>query len=209
VFFVAALLALPTSILGRIKDGGTDNNYALVDYFLTIAVALCLLRLTTLPSFRAHPVLPRVLPVTIGLLLCMQMLRTIPDVVRLPGQIAAFLRGSPSQQAYEFAREHPGKVYFPWYPLASLLAEGRLYHVTYGIYQRELAGFQVTREHLFQDLPGSMQNVAVVGEIDPYTRLVLPEYRCPAQIEGLRAWTVLGREQDGTCAPPGSDATVH
>jgi hypothetical protein len=54
-----------------------------------------------------------------------------------------------------------------------------------------------------------MQNVAVVGEIDPYTRLVLPEYRCPAQIEGLRAWTVLGREQDGTCAPPGSDATVH
>ncbi len=209
IFLTAALLPLPTAILGRIKDGGTDNNYAMVDYFLTIAAALCLLRLTALPAFRAHPVLPRALPTAVALLLCIQMSRTIPDLIRLRGQIHAFARGTWSQRAYEFARERPGEVYFPWRPLATLLAEKRLYHVTYGVYQRELAGFPVTPDHLRRYLPKSMRYVAMEGEITPYARKVLPEFRCRVEVSGLAGWTVVAHERDDACALQGSGPTVR
>ena len=37
---------------------------------------------------------------------------------------------------YTYAVGHPGLVYFPWNGLSTLLAEGKLYHFEWGIYDR-------------------------------------------------------------------------
>ena len=205
IFLAATIFVLPTAILGRLKEGGTDNNYGAVDYFLTIAVVLCLLRFTARPAFREHRVLPGALAVAIGLLLSMQLLRAIPDVVRLPGQMTAFLRGTPSQEAFEFARRNPGKTFFPWHPLGPLLAEGRLYHISYGVHQRKLAGLEVTPSHLRAHLPPHMEYVAVRSVVEPFTRTPAPEFTCEASVDGLPGWTVWVRPEHSACPTAASN----
>jgi hypothetical protein len=199
IFLAATIFVLPTAILGRLKEGGADNNYGPVDYFLTIAVVLCLLRLTARPAFRTHRVLPGALTVAIGLLLSMQMLRALPGVVHLPGQLAVFLRGTPSQEAFEFARANPGKTFFAWHPLGPLLAEGRLYHISYGVHQRGLAGFEVSPSHLRAHLPPRMEYVAVKSVVEPYTLMPAPEFACETSVDGLPGWTVWVRPEHSAC----------
>ena len=65
-----------------------------------------------------------------------------------------------NQIAYEFAVRHPGEAYFPWQPLASLFAEGRLYHFEYGMLDRFLAGYEPTAEHVRANVPPRMHWIA-------------------------------------------------
>jgi hypothetical protein len=209
IFLAATIFVLPTAILGRLKEGGVDNNYGPVDYFLTIAVVLCLLRFTARPAFRAHRVLPGALAVALGLLLSMQVLRAMPAVAGLRGRAAAFLAGTPSQEAFEFARRNPGKTFFPWHPLGPLLAEGRLYHISYGVHQRKRAGLEVAPGHLRAHLPARMEYVAVKSVIQPFTRTPAPEFTCETSIDGLPGWTVWVRPEHSACpAAPSQKVTA-
>jgi hypothetical protein len=106
-----------------------------------------------------------------------------PLSARAPG------RQNNNQVAYDFAMRHPGEAYFPWQPLASLLAEGRLYHFEYGVVDRYLAGYEPTPEHLRADAPPRLRWIAASNGPTLMLRF-FPEYSVPTQLAELPGWDV-------------------
>jgi hypothetical protein len=53
--------------------------------------------------------------------------------------------------AYEESKS--GKVWFPEFPLSSLLTTGHFYHFSYGIFDRYLAGKPVSKAQMLEGIP--------------------------------------------------------
>jgi hypothetical protein len=160
----AAVVLLPTGIMATIKLGGDRNSLHSVYYLL----AATLLVVATL-----HRQLPSVRPLRLALLLPLAALLaglSIRQVAGYPG-LAMLPPRCLSQEAWVFAREQPGRVYFPWDPLATLMAERRAYHFEYGVYDRVIAGSEPTAAHLAAGVPEKSELV-VYPKAD-YSRLML------------------------------------
>ncbi len=56
---------------------------------------------------------------------------------------------------FRYSKAHPGSIYFPDYPLAVLLAEGHLYHFSWGLQDREQAGYPVNAQEFLRYTPHS------------------------------------------------------
>ena len=144
----------PLSLMAYLKVGGDDNNLGFMLYFLTLAGFLMHARIKS-PSRAADEVDPAS-PSFRGILV-------LTFVLTLLGaqQIAlAFAKqGSTWQgqqgEALRYIERHPGEVYFPWNPLEHLVAEGRLYHFEYGVFDRILAGYPPTADHFRRYIPGA------------------------------------------------------
>jgi hypothetical protein len=95
------------------------------------------------------------------------------------------------QLAYDFAVQHPGEVYYPWQPLATLLAEGRLYHFDYALMDRFIGGYEPTPEHLRANLPPRMRWIAANGRV--WTFHYFPEFSQEVQLPELPGWVVRTR----------------
>jgi hypothetical protein len=144
-------------LLGRIKVGGSANNFSVTTYFLLAAV-LVLLHDRARALSRSGALARRALTAcTAGFVL-----------LALP-QPAFFLRAhagfeqTREEQVARFVRQHPGEAYFPWNPLAHLLSEGRLYHFAYGLFDRDLGGFPVDGDHLSRYVPEGCRVVCFPG----------------------------------------------
>ena len=112
-------------------------------------------------------------------------------VTKLPERWAATWDNN-EQLAYEFALRHPGEACFPWQPLASLLAEGRLYHFEYGMFDRFLAGYDPTSEHVRADVPPRLR--WLVGRTPLWTfSHFFPEYTEQTELKELPGWIVRSR----------------
>jgi hypothetical protein len=88
-------------------------------------------------------------------------------------------------------------VYFPSHPLASLLAEGCLYHSEWGVKQSERMGFPVSESHFRRHLPRDLRYVAVYGESAEFTLDRLGGSWQVRSVEELPRWTVYTRESWG------------
>jgi hypothetical protein len=180
---LVALFLLPTSTLSANKIGGEPYALHSASYLLA-ATAVLLVELAR----RAAPA--RALAwafCAVALLAAWQS-----------GKAATWnLRASPwendNQQAYEFARRHPGEAYFPWQPLASLLAEGQLYHFEYGMMDRFIAGYEPTPEHVRAHLPPRLRWIAARTRV--WTFRYFPEYSATVNLEELPGWIVLTRPE--------------
>ena len=62
-----------------------------------------------------------------------------------------------SAEAFAFARERPGQVYFPWNPLATLMLDGTASPFEYGVIDRMYAGAQLTPARLVRDMPSGLR----------------------------------------------------
>lgn len=214
VLGLCGLLLLPTTLLGMIKRGGDFNDQSPTVYFLMLA-ALAYLRATAAEDAPGTTVAERTSPAARRLALAAG-LAVFAFVVGPPsraGLAAAWERARtvdrfPNATGFAYARAHPGTVYYPWNPLLTLMAEGRLYHFSYGLLDRELAGteFRVTPEHFRQDTPGDLRYVAyptmtpIPGKPEPdYVAAFLPEFTERVELPGLPGWTVFQRP---TAPPP-------
>ena len=159
LFVGTALLMLPTAFLGRIKAGGTANNYGLVDYFLALGLVTLFLTLSAKPALNGKRP-RRALETVIAVMLVCLAARTGIDIAgRLYGVAAQW--PPPSATAYQAALADPGSTYFPWRPLATSMAEGRYYHSPWGVMEREAAGLPVSEAQFRAHLPSNMKRVAV------------------------------------------------
>jgi len=193
---MVSLFMVPTSILGRVKLGGDVNTLSPTLYFLVAAVTLALTRFGS--DSLSSSARPKGNSVKVLLILLITGL-IYANVAKFSG-IGRILYGLSSNEqkvAYEYAKNHPGEAYFPTHPLSSLLAEGKLYHHAYGLFNREISGFRVSREHFLAHIPTNIRLVAFRsygGSMGKYVLNYLPEFSKRVTIDELPGWIVYMRE---------------
>ena len=191
------VLNVPMCVLGGAKVGGYLNTHSYTTYFVLGAATVGLTRLAA-----RRPGGPATLALAALLLVLMGRFVTAPLSARLVRQAwarAAAWSDNPQQQAYDFARAHPGEAYFPWNPLSTLLADGVLFHSEIGMWNRELAGIEPTPAHLRQHLPAGVRIVASrppTGNLTwlPPANHHMPGFTHPGSVPGLEGWDVFTRE---------------
>ncbi len=117
------------------------------------------------------------------------------------------LRANPSQVAWTFEKAHPGVAYFPFNPLAVLLASGTLYHSDIGLKDRELSGFGIDAEQFSKYVPQAYSIVAIPKGAPAITTILRDEVQGFDKIRGtgeLAGWTVYRRAANGPAVPPGA-----
>jgi len=159
IFVLASIFMVPTSFLAAVKLGGTQSSFHFLYYLVIVGVLL----LTSM-GFRSvaslRPGVQRVLPyLSVAILAIVAW----PQLgwLKQAGQIY----DNSLEQAYLIARNNPGEVYFPWMPLSTLLADSRLHHYEYGVWDRQLAGFGPGSDAYRQNLPMNMQYVLYPSDI--------------------------------------------
>jgi len=190
LFAAAALALAPTALLGRIKVGGNLNNFAPVVYFGAMALAALVLgraaggrggRLRR-GSLAAAVAVSLVSPLGLG-----------GGLVREWSGVRS-LADNPQDAGYRYARQHPGEAYFPWNPLSTLLAEGRLTDFEYGLFDRDLAGRPLPAEEFRKDLPAGLRLVAFPPDRQSeWVLRLLPEFSRRCEVPELPGWVCYER----------------
>jgi|GEM_PF-634518 len=199
VFFaIVGLFLSPTSILGRVKEGGDVNALSYTLYFLSIAALLVLIEWFSMVKFSKYlPKTSATLTVCYSAFLLTQMLKFPSHTIELSQHFTqAFhhIQNHPTQMAYQYVKKHPGEAYFPWQTLANVMAEGKMYHFEYGLFDRELAGFPASDRHFRAGLPANLQLIAFYSRNDGYVLHRLPEFSRQIELDELPGWKIYTRE---------------
>jgi len=175
VFQFVALAGLPFAWLFHAKVGGNVNNLALHLYFCVIGLLLFCGHLIL-----RHPNLARQAVAT-SLILGATLAPAALSATNLVG----FVRdpwSSRTEQVYQYARRHPGETFFSWYPLPVLMAEGRMDHFEYGVFDRALGLAPISQERFLRYIPPHMKYLSGIYELDGPISKYLPDFRCPVQL---------------------------
>ena len=171
LFVAAAAALLPTGIVAAIKIGGDRNSIHSV-YYLAVAAILAVGGAWPARAGRnaalGHSAILVATAVVVAL--AARQAASYPDRPLLP-------RRCLSQEAWAVALRHPEQVYFPWDPLATLMAEGRLYHFEYGVIDRIYVGRAPAPGALNAGLPARLS--VVVYPRAPYPQTMRERYLPP------------------------------
>jgi len=177
IFHFVAVAGLPASALFAAKVGGDTNHFSLFVYFGFIGLLLAGGRLILQQNGVVKAVIAAAVTVLAVLIPSAVVNAHAATVTRLFG-------ASDTEKVYEYDKRHPGEIYFSFFPLPVLMAEGRLYHFEYALFDRELGGARVGNEHFFHYIPPKMEYVERNHASSPITEY-LPDFSCPVQILGL------------------------
>jgi hypothetical protein len=185
VMFVAVALALlPTSFLGRLKVGGDRNALSFTLYFLLFAV--CLMLRDYVAHGRRWLAVLTITGCAVLLIRSQHEWFTTPPTSRL----------NDAELVHAYVTAHPGEAYFPWNPLSHLMAEHRLYHFDYGLFDRELAGFPLTAEHVRRYMPANPRLVCFPETANmKYVMKYLSEYSRRVTVPELPGFECFEREE--------------
>jgi hypothetical protein len=156
LFVLVALASVPTAFLGRLKLGGSANSFSPVTYFVLAGLLACLLKSA---GASEQPALARRAQTDVDFARMILGVGAASFIFLILPQLAYFFRDYRGLDATKeecvtaFLRRHPGEAYFPWQPLPHLLVEGKLYHFAYGLFDRELGGHGVTKQHFQRFVP--------------------------------------------------------
>lgn len=168
---------LPTAALGRVKVGGDINHESFFVLFLISAFLLWFLQSFGSKDGRSSQLA----------LLSVLLVVGSPRLLWYQGWQAVLK--NPNEAAYRYSLSHPGRAYFPWSPLSVLLAEHRLYHFDYGVFDRNLGELTVTSEHLVSALPEPFPTIAVPDGRRSYIReRYFPGYQEIDTVPALEGW---------------------
>ena len=149
VFLWMAVLQLPIELRAWSTEGGDVNHLGVVTLFAALAATLGLVGLWK--------------PDTIGLaaraLLIGMLLAHLPLAYGIRHDLLS-VGANPTQIAFDYERQHPGRAYFPFNPLAVLLADGRLTHFGQALLDREIAGFATSPQQFAAGVPPGFTVVA-------------------------------------------------
>ena len=170
VFHFAAAAGLPASILFGAKVGGDTNAFSLFLYFGAIGLLLFVGHLALEHRSISRPVVTACFILVIALIPAAMISIDVPTLIRE-------MRASHTEQVYEYEKKHPGEVYFSFFPLPTLMAERRLYHFEYGVFDRELGGARVSATHFFRYVPPDLKFVQRYPQNSPVLEY-LPQFTC-------------------------------
>lgn len=166
LFWWVALWMSPFALMAHIKIGGSNNTLSFATYFMLLGTILAFLETArrhpdTAVNFRARSAMVIYTAVLI--------LVTLPLVFYRLGRLQ--YERSFAAEALAYAAAHPGTSYFPRMPVIHLFAEGKLYHESEGLTDREWAGFTVGQEQFLAHIP---KNLTLIGFAGENHRRVLP-----------------------------------
>ena len=145
---IAGLAMLPFALLGLVKVGGNVNSAA--HSVQPVLFGLVMGSLGLVEVAKKAGVQWNVLAQSVicaWLLVFIAALRPGPETLQYPLSISSAL----TLTAYEESKS--GNVWFPEFPLSSLLATGHFYHFPYGIFDRYLAGKPVSKAQILEGIP--------------------------------------------------------
>jgi hypothetical protein len=118
----------------------------------------------------------------------------VPSLLSLPEEFRAFAR-NPEDQVFRVVRERPGEFYLPFMPLVSVMGEDGVYHFSYALYDRQLAGMPVTGERFRAHLPPHLTYVAAyrLPMSHYHSAAYLPEFTRAVRMPELPGWTIVAR----------------
>lgn len=186
VFAVVGMFNIPAALLNLVKAGGDLNALNLTVYFWLLASTLLLLETAQLQNNNLATGAKTALAVLfVGLLVITPVkLQSLPSVWRT-------LNHNQQERACQMICRNPGQVYFPNNPLAHLMAEGRLYHLSYGLIDRELGGFAVGERHFQAYIPAGTW-VVVFGSLcapaDQATQEIIMKHLPSLALRGKDLW---------------------
>jgi hypothetical protein len=99
---------------------------------------------------------------------------------------------TPTEVAYKYALEHRGKAYFPYTPLSTLFVEGKMYHVDYMLFDREIRGYPLTDAQFRSGIPPGVRLVAYPPGTMPVSKAMINFVADSRRVNepGLEGWTV-------------------
>jgi hypothetical protein len=160
LFLFVGCCLIPTSILGRIKAGGSDNALSPAIYFFALAsMSELWMHLFPHKGLRSRSSLVA-LTLVIGTCVAVKLPENLYSLFARPAE-------TPMERVYNFAVKHPGQVYFPQFPLTILMAEGHLYDFSWGLSDRAAAGRPVAEARFLRDTPAQTGRMALVDWV-PY-----------------------------------------
>jgi hypothetical protein len=185
---------LPFSIAGRAKAGGDTNSLSFALFFLACGLTVMLADVARgAESGSARRLAVSVL-VAIMIPLALYEAPLVFDIR------ASFKRLPQAEQqvAFEYLNRHPGAAYFPWFPLSHFCAEHRLWHYSYGVVERLMAGEPVSMADFRAYTPPNPRVIAFGADGSPqlmgYDLMkYMPEYTYPVHDPELPGWLVYGK----------------
>jgi hypothetical protein len=188
---LVGIAEIPFSILGNSKVGGDYNAYSFSLFFLTCGVTLMLADLWH--GAKAAPTRHLALSVLLAMVLPLAAYETTA-AHHIPSEVRG-LSQSEHQVVFAYLKQHSGKAYFPWYPLAHLYAEGQFRHFIWGLVDRWMAGEQVSMTEFRAYIPPDPEVIVFAGSDDQAPRVVgfdlmkfLPEYSRSVNDPDLHGW---------------------
>ncbi len=196
LLLITALALVPSSVLGRVKVGGALNNLSYTLYFALAATAMIMMRLADLwdrspggeefDTFKRFTALAGILVALYGLGSTLQLRLHL----LVPSR-------NENRKAYEYLVSHPSEgVYFPGQPLAHVLAEKSLPHLSLAVYDRDTqtpyaVGRQQIRAHVSANLSRICIGQDFRKESEHLVNSHFPDFRKPLDESG--PFTCIGR----------------
>jgi hypothetical protein len=198
VFALTGLVMAPVCIKAHMTVGGSVNHIANFCYFLALGATLGMSRFMTAADSPAKAGVAKVLA-------AIMIAAGLPGVLETIS-FSAIKHGSKPpevQLAYLYEMRHPGRAYFPRFPLAEIYARHLYYHFDGALIDRQIADHPVTRAQLVAGIPGD----AAVIAVSPGERLslVLEDYlsNWPQTTDPeLPGWTIYQRPAAAGQTPP-------
>jgi hypothetical protein len=185
-FALAAVALIPVTAKAIATEGSDVNHLGLVLYFLFVAAGLAIEQCVSSSgnSFvRATAWMCAALGILAGI--------APGSALSLPARLHGMHQNAP-ETALRYELHHPGRGYFPFNPMASLLAGGKIYHLDYAIYDRELARYPLTARQFDAGLPPGFKIVAIPPGSYPLSNALKNMLRRYTQVTDaeLPGWTV-------------------
>lgn len=160
LYGMAAVAAFPVSVLGYVKDGGWDNSASPFLYSgMLMAHAIARQSLADEPE---RPWSARTVRTVIAAftLICFATGYFLGwREVRDRWRIRMF---NPNQLAFDQIRSDPRIIYYPTLPLAALMAQGKLYHFSRAVQERELAGIEIGASEIERWTPEKPELISLI-----------------------------------------------
>lgn len=188
MYLTIAIMNIPAAVFGRIKVGGYQNTLS-VTIFPAMVALLSLAKLYMDSGGTAA----RAAKSFILSICCIGALSEAPYLFNYKEALRYYEHGN-SQTAFEYSKKHPGKAWFPWYPIAGMLAEGKMYHYAYGLFDHYLAGYKLSQQHLQAHIPTNPEWIAFSPDDLQFVMEYFPEYTVRGSEPELPGWTVFKKK---------------
>ncbi len=191
---LVSLLMVPTSLLGKAKEGGSNNTLCYTTYFLAIASTMAFISAIKNISYPAWFTKIDAARRMANFTLIVFLLIQVPCIYykyTVPAKEDDY-----AQMVFEYLKKYPGETYFPRLTVLHLMAENKIYHDSVALNDRIWADLPLSDTHMRAYIPQNLKQIGFrENKEDDRQWLRLPEFTTKAKDEKLPGYFVYRKAQ--------------